>query len=400
MLRFLTIYLGLIVLASPGFTQDGFEWEEVAPMSNPRWGHAAVTFEDRIYVFGGVSLRRRILDSVEIYDPVENSWEAGPALPLPLYYHAATVVGDYIYIIGGLNERSRPIDQVIRFDPNENRRPYRIETLMREPRYSMSVVSVRNNILVLGGRNDDHFGADTSGYWFNVRDSTWLPAPSLNYGRSNFGMVVDSTVIVIGGIDFGPVSSVEILVNGRWIELGQMRTARGHLSASMLGDSIVVAGGMGYMNNCEMFNHRERRWTHLSSMRSPRSDFALVQWDSRLYAIGGMSHRMEGIQNSVEKYGYVVSIEDDRWETPAAFKVAPAWPNPTNGWVRVNLPGRDVALKIADTQGRILKSVNLPSSALCWGWQTDGYPAGNYHYLIYEAESGFPVYAGQITVLK
>jgi N-acetylneuraminic acid mutarotase len=77
-------------------------WEPIASMPTPRQGAQAVTALDgRIYVIGGLNFTGA-LTTVEIYDPVSNTWATGPSLAgdgrlQPM----AAVVGTRIVVAGG-----------------------------------------------------------------------------------------------------------------------------------------------------------------------------------------------------------------------------------------------------------------------------------------------------------
>lgn len=51
------------------------KWEYVASMHCGRFGHKAVDFHGKIYVFGGTDKNFKYLKSFEVYDPNENTWK-------------------------------------------------------------------------------------------------------------------------------------------------------------------------------------------------------------------------------------------------------------------------------------------------------------------------------------
>ena len=86
--RWLLLVVGLlivaalyVVIAKPAFLmprQNPAEippqnWVDVASMTEPRSGMAIVTFEGKIVVIGGRS-SLGVLASVEVYDPISNTW--------------------------------------------------------------------------------------------------------------------------------------------------------------------------------------------------------------------------------------------------------------------------------------------------------------------------------------
>jgi N-acetylneuraminic acid mutarotase len=124
-------------------------WKILAPMQRARQLHAAAVARDgKLYVFGGyghrgkVSMRdgetheqyearyqemkalgRRVLDSVEAYDPKTNTWEARAPMPSPRHAMGAALGADgKIYVVGGAISYSSPggRDAVFVYDPAKN----------------------------------------------------------------------------------------------------------------------------------------------------------------------------------------------------------------------------------------------------------------------------------------
>jgi N-acetylneuraminic acid mutarotase len=98
-------------------------WTERAPMPQPRQGMAAALAADgRIYVVGGAeSFQSSVsLDTVEVYDPLTDTWSTGPKLRHARRGHAmvATTNGR-IYAIGGVATRSGASSLLPRFVEKE-----------------------------------------------------------------------------------------------------------------------------------------------------------------------------------------------------------------------------------------------------------------------------------------
>lgn len=78
-------------------------WNSLPNMISKRWGHASVAYNNKIYVFGGrngMPMSINVLNSTEIFDPVENKWTLGVQMPVEKYSMRALVVQDKIYICG------------------------------------------------------------------------------------------------------------------------------------------------------------------------------------------------------------------------------------------------------------------------------------------------------------
>ncbi|KAI4887638.1 hypothetical protein NFI96_003814 [Prochilodus magdalenae] len=90
-------------------------------MSQSRAQHCMETFQDRLYVAGGVSdTGGRVVDQLacEFYDPVRDSWTSISPLSVPHVGAASAVLEGKIYVIGGYcHEDYSDTKRVHRYDP-------------------------------------------------------------------------------------------------------------------------------------------------------------------------------------------------------------------------------------------------------------------------------------------
>jgi len=102
---------------SDGFAYDTLhhQWYCIAPMLSARYGGAAVTFEDRIYVGGG----KPDIDRFERWDPDTNKWTGLQPMPHGRYYFALVAAEGYLYAVGG-QDLGGVVSDVDRYDPRTN----------------------------------------------------------------------------------------------------------------------------------------------------------------------------------------------------------------------------------------------------------------------------------------
>ncbi len=92
-------------------------WYTAAPMQTPRYDHATVALPDgKVVVFGG--FYHQPLASIEVYDPFANTWSYASPMPTPRKGHTATLTGEYIVITGGGGHRAFASVEV--FHPSSN----------------------------------------------------------------------------------------------------------------------------------------------------------------------------------------------------------------------------------------------------------------------------------------
>lgn len=78
-------------------------WVTLAPMPQPRGGHAAAVLGGRLYCFGGESFgpEGRAHHEVFAYDQVADRWAEASAMPMPLHGLGAVAADGAIHLLGG-----------------------------------------------------------------------------------------------------------------------------------------------------------------------------------------------------------------------------------------------------------------------------------------------------------
>jgi hypothetical protein len=91
------------------------QWELIKPTSAsppPRTNHTVVTFQEKLYLFGGTDGKLWYSDTW-CYDPQLNSWtllECSGFIPAPCEGHSATIVGDIMYVFGGRSSQGKDLN--------------------------------------------------------------------------------------------------------------------------------------------------------------------------------------------------------------------------------------------------------------------------------------------------
>ncbi|KAK4539357.1 hypothetical protein LTR36_011014 [Oleoguttula mirabilis] len=119
-----------------------------------RTNHTMVSYNDRLYLFGGTDGIRWFND-VWSYSPHTNSWtqlECIGYIPSPREGHAAALVGDVMYIFGGRTEEGNDLGDLAAFRIT-SRRWYTFQNMgpSPSPRSGHSMTTVGKHIVVLAG---------------------------------------------------------------------------------------------------------------------------------------------------------------------------------------------------------------------------------------------------------
>nr|XP_039260743.1 kelch-like protein diablo [Styela clava] len=85
------------------FNLNTSTWSFISPMLNAREDSAAVEFQNRLYVLGG--LDEGDLKTVEAYDPSSNSWTMFAPMIIARFHLKSFVFNGNIYAVGGFNSK-------------------------------------------------------------------------------------------------------------------------------------------------------------------------------------------------------------------------------------------------------------------------------------------------------
>jgi hypothetical protein len=132
----------------------------------------------------------------------------------------------------------------------------------------------------------------------------------------------------------------------RWSTLTPMRRARGAVAAGVVGDRLVVAGGMvrgAPVATVEAYDFTTGRWSMVEPLPEPREHTAGVVLADRFYVIGGRNRVTDSLP-TVERY----DPARDRWERVADLPVA------SGGLEAVAFDGTIIAMGGGDDRKRFV----------------------------------------------
>ncbi|KAI5867587.1 hypothetical protein GGS23DRAFT_184620 [Durotheca rogersii] len=119
-----------------------------------RTNHSMITFNDKMYLFGGTNGFQWFND-VWCYDPTVNQWaqlDCIGYIPVPREGHAAALVDDVMYVFGGRTEEGADLGDLAAFRIS-SRRWYTFQNMgpSPSPRSGHSMTAVGKSIVVVGG---------------------------------------------------------------------------------------------------------------------------------------------------------------------------------------------------------------------------------------------------------
>lgn len=338
----------------------------------PRYGHAAIVYNNRIYVFGGRtgtgSLRS--IQSAQINTQTHNlsNWiTSSVSLPTSIYtytlgsrtgvaYLSAVQLHGRVYVLGGENGDQAHRYSVVAFAPL-NATTGELGALnetapLPKPLSEGQVVAVNNRIYYLGGRtNPDNRGTNTVYYaepltatgvitaWF----TTTLPLPYPPYGHMAIGTnegrlyamagVSDTTFTanVVPDVYYADPLTATGDITGWQTTLNLPRNIFAG-SAVYFGGQIYAMGGaldgIAVPSNLAFSAFDEPaggvvNWTSTSVITPARiAATALINSDGWIYIVGGAAGQIDPIQSSIINAGATTGNAGTAYAQSGTFRSA------------------------------------------------------------------------------
>ena len=199
----------------------------------------------KVLVWGSDGLAQ---DSVEIFDPVFNTWETSPSAYEFREEAASAVINGRLYVCGGdSGDRGSPSTSLDCFDPVLGIWQVLPPMSQGRERHSAAVVGAR--LCVCGGQGvalrDGRLRTLGSAEVFDTVTNTWQSLPAMVHPRRWAGAaVIRGHVYMVGGL-LSCTSSERLPHTGNWQELPPMNEARMHFSTAVIADRLYVCGGIG-----------------------------------------------------------------------------------------------------------------------------------------------------------
>lgn len=358
----------------------------------------AAAYKGKIYTFGGADVRGVVKDTVDVYDIAADSWTAGIAkLPKPTASMSAVTYGDKIYLFGGSASTDAFTAEDFYSECYEfNPATFVAKPAMPNPRTRTSAVVFKNLIMVFGGssafgnRNvmvydpaGDFWGCKESviwerAYWFGTAANdmvflmggrnderitctdvsvysdkwqTWVTATSMPTPREDaFVAAVAGKLYIMGGSDnkgnplatptplstafVGTVPSTpptldltetpaEVKVTIAWSKVAPMPTPRYSGATAVVDNIIYTIGGLESDSATgkvvEAYDPVANKWTTKASLPEGRFNMQAAAYKGKIYIFGGVNTKLK-IMDTVDVY----DIAANTWTAGIAKLPKPA----------------------------------------------------------------------------
>ena len=242
-------------------------WEQKANMPTARSGVSVSVVDRKIYAIGGSKLKTiqmprgfssesEELATVEMYDPITDTWTQKADMPTPKKTMTCVVNGK-IYAIGGwLTTHEKPhLETVEVYDPGTD--TWAKAENMNCARCSAAIGVVNGEIYAIGGLGSSPV-QDPSDFYlsnvevFNPKTNQWQERTEMSAPKAlHTASVIDGKIYVIGGYfskdgEFKKLSTIEIYdpTTDHWIQKSDLPIGKwGHKTEVIDGQIYIFGGG-------------------------------------------------------------------------------------------------------------------------------------------------------------
>ncbi|KAL4427686.1 hypothetical protein ABPG75_001775 [Micractinium tetrahymenae] len=183
-----------------GFDRQHKRWSQCTSLRTPRVNMAVAALEGQLYVLGGragLGKGAAVLQDVEVFDPVTNTWQAAPPMAAPRTSHAAVALGGRLFAVGGQDSRSTHATCEV-FDPAAGRWAT-LGARLQVPRKYLGLTAAAGRLIAVGGMTGARMRLP-SAEALDPREGRWVPLPPMSAARSSCGAAeLHGSVFVVGG---------------------------------------------------------------------------------------------------------------------------------------------------------------------------------------------------------
>ena len=300
LLSLVLLSCGCSELVGPG------RWEPRASMPTSRSSFATAAVDDLVYTFGGMNSvlsPDTYLDTVEIYDPITDTWRTGPPLPRPRIGAATAIIDGGIYLAGGYTwdgETSGYLDRLDRFDTATE--TWTELPPMPTPRSLCTGAALDGKFYVIAGRTErgKRLVALDTVEVFDPATRTWTEkAPIPGPREAPAAVTQKDTILLAGGFEFETFGYFdELLVydpaRDHWTPAPKpLSLGRCSLAATPLWNRFVLFMG-GYLEawppfrtEVDLFDLSTREVTPIAPLPEGRAGLGATTVRGRVFAMGG-----------------------------------------------------------------------------------------------------------------
>ncbi|MCP4547161.1 MAG: hypothetical protein GY835_11910, partial [bacterium] len=243
----------------PSRATAGLGEAEIAPLLEPRQGHAAAVLPDGSILVAGGKNDVGNLSSAELYDPRLNIWRSIDSMNMARSRHSATLLFSGEVLVAGGTYVGGWLGSEL-YDPATG--TWEVTGALASARIGHTATLLPSGkVLVAGGENGWGTLFFSGAELYDPSSGTWKQTSSLQVPRSRHqaALLPTGKVLVVGGFNGSTVAGMELYdpSSGIWQSVGQLSTPRADHTATLLSSAeIVITGGIdaSSLSDVEIFN--------------------------------------------------------------------------------------------------------------------------------------------------
>ncbi|HMQ06747.1 MAG TPA: kelch repeat-containing protein [Saprospiraceae bacterium] len=280
---------------------------QIVSLNTARAVHTTTLLHNgKILICGGFAGNNNYISSVEIYDPILNTFRTAGNMSVPRISHSATLLPDgKVLIAGGYDGTYLSSTEI--FDPlTETFSP---GTELNSPRMGHTATLLKNGKILFAG------GVGTGWTFLKSAELYDIDAKSFSHTDSMFSereahtatLLKDGTVLISGGhvgrranIKINTSAEIYDPVSQQFVEISHMNVKRHKHDAVLLKDGkVLITGGAdetdydGIYKSAEIYHPDLRSFTNISNMCYPRfkhNGSSVLLLDGNVLLTGGNNH--------------------------------------------------------------------------------------------------------------
>lgn len=277
-------------ISQPESVEKANNYALIPTMTSGRCAVGTADFQGKLLVCGGYD-RGECLRTVELYDPLKNSWAKLESMKVPRGRFDIAVLDNEVYAIGG-SDGTKELNSVEVYSTATA--GWKLSPSMSICRSNCGVCCLNGSIFVIGGWNGQRGLTHCEVY--EPKTQLWMNIAPLLIGRYQAGVgTMNGEVYAVGGCDsWSCINSVEKYdpSANSWSFVASMHTARRGCGVSVFNGKLYAVGGhdgIHSLSSVEIYDPQTNVWSSGPNLTTCRANVGVCVVGNRLYAVGGFS---------------------------------------------------------------------------------------------------------------
>jgi N-acetylneuraminic acid mutarotase len=273
-------------------------WTGKRAMPTARFHLASGVVNSLLYAVGGESNTAASLRTLQVYNPISNSWASKAALPAARKSpNGAGTIGGKLYLSGGVLADNSLAKSLVVYTPATD--TWATRASLQVGSYGGVSGVINGKLYVLIGKCT---GCSTTGittarrlYRYDPSTNSWTrlaDAPAAHLAGA--AAVISGKLYVVGGYNAAGQVTAALHVydpaTNTWAAKATMPTPRVESAVSVLGGKLYAVGGLNNvdaLSAVEVYEPATNTWSAKANMPSARHGLATGVINGLLYAVGG-----------------------------------------------------------------------------------------------------------------